>query len=130
MDWIARKRDWRQFFRFREGLGQQLGTAYCSRLLADVDLAVAQRKAGLKAPKNPPLRGFTPVMHALTDIADLILKVNSADPRKVEGLPRPLTAEHRLRDRKRRRNVDEITAKALGQTIPLFDELDLPIGGD
>lgn len=128
MDWIARKRDWRQFFRLVDGL--ELGTAYYSQLLLDPEIALAQANSNAAPAKNPPLRGFTPLMHAITDLADILLKVNSPDPRKVDGLPRPLTARDHLKERKRARNHDEIVAKAMGRAAPQFDEQHRPIGGD
>ena len=117
MDWIARKKDWRQFYRFKDQLG--LGTAYYSELLLDEELAAQAIEK--RSPRNPPLRGYTPLLHRLTDIADIMLKhavaQGGGDPNRVDGIPRPLTARDKIRDRRRQQKLDRIVAKAMGRAL-------------
>ncbi|MFC9432682.1 hypothetical protein [Nocardia sp. NPDC057030] len=109
MDWIARKKDWRQFFRFEERINRFVGSAYHSALLLDPDLAAA----GDKAPRqtHPPLWRFSNQMHLLTDIGDILYKQAVKDP-ATAALPRPLTAADHLRLSKRQAGMD--------RTIKLF----------
>lgn len=125
MDWIARRKDWRQFYRLKDQFG--LGTAYYSTLLLDPDIALEQDRLGLKPSKNPPLKGFTPLIHAITDLGDILLKSRASDPNGVEGLPRPLTARDKFKGRKRARDHNEIVAKAMGQQAPQYDSQHNPI---
>lgn len=107
MDWIARRKDWRQFFRFERKLARITGGAYNSALLLDPVLAEATAK--LPKAKNPPLHGFTRQMHLLTDIGDLILKQIAKDP-ETAALPRPLTATDYLSVAKRQARMDRTVA--------------------
>ncbi|MET8648409.1 hypothetical protein [Nocardia aurea] len=59
--------------------------------------------------RNPPLVGFTPEMHLLTDIADLLYKRFAQDPKA--HFPRPLTAADHLSLAKRQAGINRIVAK-------------------
>lgn len=88
MEWIARKRNWAQFLRFADKLARTAGSAYYSALMLDPDLAAERKK--LPKVKNPQLFRWTPEMHLLADIADILYKTATRDPKV--SLPRPLTA--------------------------------------
>lgn len=107
MDWIARKRDWRQFFRFESKLARITGGAYNSALLLDPD--VAKANTGRPRGKHPQLFRFTNQMHLLTDIGDLIYKQAVKDP-ATASLPRPLTAADHLSLAKRQAGLDRMVA--------------------
>lgn len=107
MDWIARKRDWRKFWRFEANLRRCGGGAYNSALLLDPDIAAANAK--LPKPKNPQLFRFTPEMHLLTDIGDLLFKQAVKDP-STASLPRPLTAADHLSLTKRQAGMNRTVA--------------------
>jgi len=100
-----------------------LGTDYNSALLLDEELAQQQVELGMKPSKNPPLRGWTPEIQALYDVADVILRAAAAqggqNARTVEGFPRPLTARQLVAKRKSKRNYLDIVAKAKPKRKPL-----------
>lgn len=124
MDWVARKRDWRQFVRFKAWLGRQPGSAYYARLMLDPAVAEAMEK--LPKATNPPLRGFTPLLARLTDIGDILLKAAAAngggDPNKAR-LPRPLTAADTLALSRRQVSLNHVVAKATPQYVHLTPQL-------
>lgn len=108
MEWIARRKDWRQFFRFERKLARITGGHYNSALLLDPILAEATAK--LPKAKNPPLLGFTRQMHLLTDIGDLMLKQIAKDP-QTASLPRPLTAMDKLATARRQAALNRTIAR-------------------
>jgi len=59
--------------------------------------------------KHPPLVGFTSEMHLITDIADLMLKWMTRDPKA--HLPRPLTAVDHLSLSKRQAGMNRAIAR-------------------
>lgn len=111
LDWVARKRDWRQFFRFRDRIGLIAGSAYHSALLLDPELARQTRK--MPKAKAPQLFRFDNTMHRLTDIGDIVLKTAIArgggDPDAV-SLPRPITAADQLLLARRQAGMDKTIA--------------------
>lgn len=107
MDWIARRKDWRQFFRFERKLARITGGAYNSALLLDQEIAEANK--GRPKAKNPQLFRFTPEMHLLTDIGDILYKQAVKDPGSV-SLPRPLTAADLLSLSKRQAGMNRTIA--------------------
>jgi hypothetical protein len=107
LDWIARQRDWRQFFRFSSRIASITGTAYHSALLLDPE--IAEYSLGAPAAKNPQLFRFTSQMHLLTDIGDILYKQAVKDPASA-SLPRPLTAVDHLKLRKRQAGMNRAVA--------------------
>ena len=107
LDWIRRVRPWPQFFRFAARVGRIPGTAYYAKLM--LDPRGAEIRAKLPKAKNPPLEGFTAQMHLLTDIADLLYKKITHDPKA--HLPRPLTAVDHLSLAKRQAGMDRAIAR-------------------
>lgn len=108
MEWIARQRDWRQFFRFAIRVAAVTGSAYQSALLLDPEIAQATR--GAPRMKNPALFRFTNVMHLLTDIGDILYKQAAKDP-ATASLPRPLTATDHLKLQRRQTGMNRTIAR-------------------
>ncbi|MGW4719795.1 hypothetical protein [Nocardia sp. NPDC004260] len=121
MDWIARKRDWRQFFRFERKLARITGGAYNSALLLNPEIAEANK--GKPKPKHPQLFRFTNEMHLLTDIGDILYKQAVKDPRSV-SLPRPLTAADHLSRAKRQAGMNRVVAQFSPQHVHLTPRID------
>lgn len=105
MDWIARKRDWRQFYRFKNQLG--VGSAYWSAQMMNPELAAILAELPTPTPRTtPPMRGFTPLMHALTDVKDQLIALrgamSQARPNEISFSPRPVSkAEEMKKERSR-----------------------------
>lgn len=79
MDWIAGKKDWREFYRFRARLG--LGSAYFSALANDPELAaiMAERlKDRPTTPQPPSAEGWNPLRDDLADIKDHLTALRGA----------------------------------------------------
>lgn len=110
MDWIARKRDWRQFHRLSRKLLEIQGSAYYAKMVGDPE--VAARMRDLPTSRNPPLFRWDDKMSRLTDLADISLKKGSSDPDRVPGLPRPITGDAILARQERNTKLDSIRAKA------------------
>lgn len=108
MDWIARKRDWRKFFRFEKRFARLTGGAYNSALLLDPEIAEAS--AGKPKAKNPQLWRFGTTQHLLTDLTEITLKRAVADPKSI-SLPRPLTAADHLSLAKRQARMNRMVAR-------------------
>lgn len=87
----------------------KVGSACHSALLTDPDLA--EDAAKLPKVKNPNAFGFTAEIHALRDIADLLIARMVKDPR-ASALPRPLTGADVLALQKRQ--------AAMNRTIAVF----------
>ena len=107
LDWIRGERPWPQFFRFYKRCCLKVGSACHSALLTDPALAEAAAK--LPKLKNPSPFGFTAEIHALRDIADLLLARMAKDPRSA-ALPRPLTGSDMLALRKRQAAMNRAVA--------------------
>lgn len=110
MDWIARKRDWRQFQRLSRKLLEIQGSAYYAKMVADPEVAAGMR--GLPKSRNPPLFRWTDQLSRLTDIADITLKKGASEPDRIPGLPRPITGEAMLARQERNTKIASIIAKA------------------
>lgn len=71
MEWFEKKRDWRELYRLRQGLG--VGTEWHTAMANDPDVALEiarhQRDHPPKSSKPSPV-GFDPIMHKLTDLDD------------------------------------------------------------
>lgn len=80
MDWIDGKRDWREFYRLREGLKR--GTETHTAMANDPEFAEATAKeirksrGGKSAPLSPA--GWDDFMHKLADIEDRLIVVSSS----------------------------------------------------
>lgn len=107
MDFIAGKRHWAKFWRFADRIARIGGSAYNTALRLDPKIAAETAK--LPKSKNPQLWRFTPEMHLLTDIGDLLLKRIAKDP-QTAALPRPLTAVDYLSVAKRQARMDRTVA--------------------
>lgn len=84
-----------------------MGSAYHSAL--SLDPRFAEASAGLPAPKNPPLFRFDTKMHALSDIADLLIARLVKDPGTAK-VRRPLTARDHRSLAKRQAAMDRAVA--------------------
>lgn len=105
LDWIRGLKPWSQFFRHYYSCCREIGSACHSALLTDPELAVEAAK--LPKSKNPPALGFTAELHALRDIADLIIAQIAKDPR-ASMLPRPLTGADILSLQKRQAGMNRL----------------------
>ncbi len=111
MDWVARRRDWRQFFRLAARAGRITGSAYHEALL--LDPVVAKHLEQMPRDKHPQLFRFDATLHRLTDIADILYKTAVAQAGgDVENanLSRPLTAIDHARLVKRQTAMDRAIA--------------------
>lgn len=115
MKWVARKKDWRQFWRYKSRIQRIVGSDYLSALLLTPEVAEEQAKAKLPKLKNPALFRYTSLDHRLTDIADILLKSAAArgggDPGSA-SIPRPITAMDHLEAQNRRAYFNHIHSKA------------------
>lgn len=107
LDWIRGLRPWPQFFRFYHRCCRRVGSACHSALLTDPELA--EQAAKLPKSKNPPAFGFSAEIHALRDIADLLIARMVKDPR-ASMLPRPLTGADLLALQKRQAAMNRMVA--------------------
>lgn len=103
MDWVAGLRDWREFYRIKEHLGQ--GTHYHSALINDPE--VAEALAGLPENKNdapPAAEGWTPLMERLASMEDRITMLHAATVgakgHQVVLVPRPVYEFETIRSRR------------------------------
>ncbi|SHT52830.1 Uncharacterised protein [Mycobacteroides abscessus subsp. abscessus] len=87
----ASRRDWDQFARFYETLLNRRGSYLQAMFLADPDVIEVQASAPDEewAPQKPPLFGWTPIIEALTNIADQLIASRARDPDSVKFYPRP-----------------------------------------
>lgn len=87
-----------------------------------LDPKLAELRSKMPKSKNPPLVGWTPEMHLLADIADMLYKRFTGDPKA--RLPRPLTAADHLALRKRQAGIDRTIALFSPQHAHLTPKLD------
>lgn len=115
MDWIAGKKDWRQFYRFKERLG--MGTAYFAAKANDPELAKElakqPRKVGSEA-SEPPAEGWTPLMDRLANIEDRLIILSgsfSGGDFNPTFTARPVYEVERIRRAESKRKVRKIMAQ-------------------
>lgn len=120
MDWIAGRKSWPQFFRYFRRCSRRTGSATHAKLLTDPDLAAnlgpPQRK------KHPDAEGFTAEMHAIRDLADIMLAQVVKDPRAA-ALPRPLTGYELLALQKRQTAMNRLVSQFSPQHVALTPQL-------
>lgn len=83
---------------------------------------MAEGAAKLPKPKNPSAFGFTAEIHALRDIADLIIAQIAKDPR-ASMLPRPLTGADVLALQKRQAAMNKLVSVFSPQHVDLTPQL-------
>ena len=113
----ASRRDWDQFARFWETLLSRRGSYSLSLFLNDPDVIEEQAKAkdSELAAQKPPLFGWTPIIEALTNIADQMIASRARDADSVRFYPRPvIPAEVERKKRKETRQssgIDDALAR-------------------
>lgn len=103
MDWVAGKKDWREFYRLRAHLGQ--GTHYHSALINDPEVAEALAELPENRDQAPPAsEGWTPLMERLASIEDRLAMLHAATVgakgHQVVLVPRPVYEFEKLRSRR------------------------------
>lgn len=83
MEWFEGSRDWREFYRLKQGFGP--GTATYTALMNDPEIArelAVQRRAARKSDKSGrprvPAEGFDRYVSEFTDLKDMIAAVASS----------------------------------------------------
>lgn len=117
MDWMAGKKDWREFYRFKESFG--VGTHYFSAKLNDPEIAeeLAKQKKKTGPPPPPAPEGFGPLRHDLADIKDLISMLAagmSGGGQTTVLTPRPQFEYEKIRERISKKKINRM----LGMLLP------------
>lgn len=118
MDWVAGKKDWREFYRLKEGLG--LGTAYYSAKANNTELAEELAKQPVPKNAGPPevdAEGFDPLMYRLAAIEDRLIVLaaqQSGDGKQPAFTPRPVFAVEKIRKRESKKRI----RKMISQLVP------------
>lgn len=120
MDWIAGKRDWRQFWRFKDQLGP--GSRYLSKLLMDPELAEEWAKQPIPVATSPSMAGWTPLISKLTDLEDQLIALRASfsaeGAAEVKFVERPVPLYVQARERLRKNISREKRHMALSQLLP------------
>lgn len=100
-DWVAGRRDWREFYRIRARLRE--GSDYHAAVINDPEIA----EALAEMPENtesapPPAEGWTPMMERLASIEDRLVLLHAATvgAKHVSGVQRPVYTYQLIRDRR------------------------------
>lgn len=137
MDWIAGKKDWREFYRFKARLGQ--GTEYFAAVVNDP--VIAQQMADemdanrfnekpAKGSKTPPVAGWFPWRDELADLKDHLIALRAAQtgakPHEIQFTPRPVYLVEEIRRAKARKRLRKATSLLLPhQKFENIDTFDL-----
>ena len=123
MDWIAGKKDWRQFYRFKQRLG--MGTAYFAAKANDPELAkeLAKQPRNVNSEAKPPsVEGWTPMMDRLANIEDRLIILSGAFSGDENFNPtfvkRPEYEHEKIRKAESRKNTRRIMAQLLPHQFP------------
>ncbi|GAA4399654.1 hypothetical protein GCM10023147_37340 [Tsukamurella soli] len=122
MDWMAGKKDWREFYRFKDRLGP--GTDYYAAMLDDPDTVEAMLKLPPAKPGAPALRDWNWLRETLTQMTEVIAASGGA---KVK-LPRPESEVERRRSERSRRVSRHNAAALTRNSTPSFTTKKAPRG--
>lgn len=78
LDWVAGDRDWRQFYRFVDGLRNLRGTEYHAAWANSPEVAEELSKQPLPTKQEPSLVGYDTLTEHLTNIEDLLIALGHA----------------------------------------------------
>lgn len=106
MDWVAGKKDWREFYRIKEGFGQ--GYKYFAAVANDPDVAYEiaasqsqRRREGTEEPYSPPADGWFPWRDDMADLKDQMTAMRGAltgaAPHQLHWAPRPVYLSEKIR---------------------------------
>ena len=99
MDWVAGRRDWREFYRIRARLRE--GSDYHAAVINDPEIAEALAEMPVSTDQAPPpAEGWTPLMERLASIEDRLVLLHAAHvgSKHVSGVPRPVYVYQTIRD--------------------------------